>query len=170
MEKGDCCGADWGTWIEIGWTEFASNCGGGSTHWCYFVEKGVDFTTTQRTDISTSVPNFGTFDQYRITNRPTNPNGSTDWWMQIDPNVDGSFSTLETYNTQWHRGVAFGESVKIGSNTGMQDDQQALQYKNNNDAWNPWPDVDCRVDTASGWSWHRNSSNSYTVTQPNNAC
>jgi hypothetical protein len=78
--------------------------------------------------------------------------------------AEGS-TPLDTYNTLWHTGVAFGETSARGEDTGMHDEQRALRWKNGNGTWNPWPNDDCSEDTSSSWDWDRVSSNEYNVVQ-----
>jgi hypothetical protein len=82
ISKGDTNTNDSGTWIEVGWRHYGG-CDG-PTAWCWFTEKGFNFTAQQNVEYGIEPPAPGTHDVYRVTNRPTNPNGSTDWLMQVD--------------------------------------------------------------------------------------
>jgi hypothetical protein len=169
VNKGDYGTSDWGTWIEVGWRKH-SDCGGnGAGMYCWFTEKGVSFTVQQETEYDIATPTIGSHDVYRIHNTPES-NGQTDWPMQVDANLDGSFLTLDTYNTLWHTGVAFGETGALGASVGMHDEQRALRWKNSNDTWNPWPNNDCSLDTSASWDWDRVSSNEHNVVQNGSNC
>lgn len=169
FNKGDYGTSDWGTWIEVGWRKH-SDCGGnGAGMYCWFTEKGVNFVPTQETEYDIVTPTIGTHDTYRVHNT-AETNGQTDWPMQVDANLDGNFQTLDTYNTLWHTGVAFGETAARGADVTMHDEQRALRWKNGNGTWNPWPDDDCRLDTSASWDWHRVSSNEYDVVQNGSNC
>lgn len=170
MSKGEAGTAGFGTWIEVGYRHYQTCTSGGN--WCYFTEKGHGFTPTQITEYSfgPTPPNFGSSDTYRVNAQPKNPNGSTDWRMQVDPNEDGNFLSLDVYNTEWHNGFAYGETFRFGNDTSPRDEQRQLQFKNDNDNWNAWPGQDCQVDTIPGWDWDRQSANDYDVNQSNHSC
>ncbi|MEO8291636.1 MAG: hypothetical protein ABI635_00740 [Actinomycetota bacterium] len=168
MSKGEAGTSDFGTWIEVGWRH-RTGCPAPSNY-CYFTEKGHGFTPFQNDEYGLSAPTPGTHDVYRITNTPTNQDGSTDWKMQVDGDLDGDFRTLDTYNTQWHTGVAYGETSALGNDTGMRDEQRVLQFKNDSGAWNAWPNNNCQVDTSSGWDWDRVSDHAHDVIHDGQNC
>lgn len=158
ISKGNAGTQNFGTWIEMGWRHDTGR------NFARFTEKGFNFTRTQHSEVYfANDPPFGAYAEYRVANCPKNPNGTTDWHLQYRCRNCSNFTTQAVYNTLWHKGVAHGETVARGNDTGMHDQQRALKYKKNNLNFVAWPGVDCRLDTSPANGWHRVSDQAYDV-------
>ncbi len=132
--------ANWGDWVEMGWDK--QRYADGSVDLCIFTEWGDNFSVLGgRYICNPSGLNYSEYDFYRVVY------SGTEWLMQTDLNLDGNYQTRDGTGNDitWTHGAAMGETEKKGNDTGMDDDQRSLSFKNDNAA--SWQD--CRGCTAS---------------------
>ncbi len=154
------------SWVEVGW--FRIRNADGTIDLCEFWEKGVDGNITFFHNNCGNFTNLtlGNFAEFRLKN----VSGTTDWDVFINY-LDGNGFGMpkHTFSTTYDFSIASGETQKKGNGTAMDDDQRNLQVFAQN-AWQDWLNANCVVDEAPGWSWHKQTTNSYTVDQVANAC
>lgn len=158
--------------VEIGWREREKRDGSGDKVWVAFVEK-CSLQQCVVDEISmASTAQVGTFDLWRIENRPKAADGTTEWRLYVNY-LDGfGYRYVENYFTDYHHGAAYGETEAFGDNTGMTDEQRALEHLNNSGAWVDWNGQRCAPNFAKGgYKYVQNSNISYDIIDGgNNAC
>ena len=159
----DVVGTGCGCWVEIGWKEVWRNVGI-EKEWKVFVEKGIDFDSTQSTNIVAPNLEAGTDDLWRISGAPSSGGGES-WDLAVNFVIGEGYVAVDTYHTDWLHGFAYGETESFVHDTGMRDDQTNLQFKNNSNDWVSWPGVTCGYDSGplEQWRWHRIADDQYEV-------
>jgi hypothetical protein len=162
--QGNCCDG-WFDWVEIGW-ERDRFTGDGSVEKCVFWEKGFNGSSEKGGNCGT--PNLvdGNFAAWRVTN----VEGSDNWQVLVNWEDGTGFNQKQTYDTTYRDGVASGETERWGGQSGMQDSQQSLDFKNNNNTWVRWPDNNCIVNTSFSFFWHHTANDAYDVNQAVSVC
>lgn len=149
--------------VEVGWRKY-DDCPG-TVDYCFFTEKCSNSNPCVVNEYSISAtPGFGTFDLFRVANRPES-GGQTDWYLEVDRDHDGVFTTLIVFHTDWHRGFVNGESFAFGNDTSLYTEQKALSFKNNSDSWVSWPNNDCLYINLAGWKYTHVSNTEFKISQ-----
>lgn len=150
------------TWIEIGWWEEV--CPAPGSHcWAVFVEKGVNGEITHIEKIVAPNLQPGTYDQWRVANRPKNPNGTTDWHLEVNFLIGQGWVDVRTYTTNWHTGIAYGETEAKGNDTGLREDQRNLQHKSAPGTWVNWSGQSCRKGTSPDFKYKERSNTFFEI-------
>jgi hypothetical protein len=151
----------WCNWAEFGYEE---DLGGGYVHdFRLFSEWGLN--CNKKSYDTTSHPcidDHSTYKKFRVASIL----GSTTWRTYLDCQDGGGWiGPYETYTgTGYTNGTAAGETLRRGGvDTGMDDFQDTLRYKNSNGNWKAWSYNFLDCDTATDWDSAAVSPTSYDV-------